>query len=81
MVYVRVHLCMHVASQVCVSVCVHACRFLEGIDLSIIHRKVLKFQSLLWCSHGALPKDKTLMFYFPMTCLGIKAKKKEAEVC
>lgn len=64
--------------SVCMCVCV-----LEGIDLGVIHRKVLKFQSLLRRSLCALPKDETLMFYFPMSCLGIKGekKKKEAEVC
>lgn len=49
---------------------------LEGIDPGVIHREVLKVQSLLWHSLCALPKDEALMFYFPMRCLGLKVKKK-----
>lgn len=66
---------MHEASHAgYMCMCVHAV-FVEGIDLGVIHRKVLKVQSLLWCSLYALPKDNTLMFHFPMSCLGIKAKR------
>lgn len=55
--------------------------FFEGTDLCVIRRKVLKVQSLLWCLLYALPKDKTLMFHFPMGCLGIKAKREMVKVC
>lgn len=53
--------------------------FVEGIDLGVIHWKVLKVQSLHWCLLYALPKDKTLMFHFPMSCLAIKAKRERSK--
>ncbi len=75
-------ICMWLPKCMCVCVCVCVCIFFLGvIDLSVIHRNVLNVQSLLRCLLCALPKDKTLMFYFPMSCLGIKAKKRKRWRC